>query len=319
MVIFVDRRWHRIGNKQELAKELASITGIPENYTLGYLRKEDFTVAERLSWAAHRLTSRIEGTAYCLLGLFGINIPLLYGEGPNAFRRFGEEILRKADDPTIFAHGSPSLAGMLPQSASDFRIIGDLHCPIYEHIHCEKSPIPLQPRYTVYADSMLLENVPSLVLLAGRLRSGERIIMSIVLLPYVGLDADPTKMTVVGLVRKEFGFDAGFWIRCGETDRNEAMAMVIPFRSTGLGRLWFLPAAITTKESFLVRPSSVDDTTYPLNPEEWFDIELPTWQVTAPVDDGERYNTIAHDFQSWGQRGMLKGLWVSQHLSICLH
>ena len=310
MVIFVDRGWHRIGNKQELAKELASITGIPENYTLGYLRNEDFSVAERLSWAAHRLTSRVEDRAYCLLGLFSINIPLLYGEGPNAFRRLGEEILRKADDPTIFAHGSPSLAGMLPQSASDFRIIGDSHCPIYEHIRCEKPQIPLQPRYTVYANSMLLENVPSLVILAGALRSGERMIMSIILLPSVGPGADSTKTTVVGLVCVENEWDAGVWIRCGVTDRNKAMAMVIPFRTTALGRLWLLPDAVTTNQSFLVRPSSTDDMTYPLNPEEWFDIEVPTWHVTNPVvsEDGDIPDT--DDLRACNETSMLEGMWV---------
>jgi hypothetical protein len=37
--------------------------------------------AEKMSWAARRQTSRIEDTAYCLMGLFNINMPLLYGEG----------------------------------------------------------------------------------------------------------------------------------------------------------------------------------------------------------------------------------------------
>lgn len=40
--------------------------------------------------------------AYCLLGIFDINMPLLYGEGTKAFKRLQEEIVRKIDDLTIF-------------------------------------------------------------------------------------------------------------------------------------------------------------------------------------------------------------------------
>jgi hypothetical protein len=38
------------------------------------------SVAERMSWAARRKTSRIEDIAYCL-GIFDANMPLLHGEG----------------------------------------------------------------------------------------------------------------------------------------------------------------------------------------------------------------------------------------------
>jgi hypothetical protein len=41
------------------------------------------------------MVTRIEDLAYCLLGIFNINMPLLYGEGPKAFRRLQEEIIRK--------------------------------------------------------------------------------------------------------------------------------------------------------------------------------------------------------------------------------
>lgn len=36
--------------------------------------------------------------AYCLLGLFGVNVPLLYGGGDNAFLRLQEEIMRRLED-----------------------------------------------------------------------------------------------------------------------------------------------------------------------------------------------------------------------------
>lgn len=71
-----------------------------------------FSIAERMSWAASRKTSRVEDEAYCLMGLFDINMPLIYGEGRKAFVRLQEELLTKSDDASIFAYLSreqPSL------------------------------------------------------------------------------------------------------------------------------------------------------------------------------------------------------------------
>ncbi|KAH8711817.1 hypothetical protein GQ44DRAFT_813277 [Phaeosphaeriaceae sp. PMI808] len=56
-----------------------------------------------MSWASSRETSRLEGNAYALLGIFGINMPLLYGEGEKAFVRLQEEIIKKSTDTSIFA------------------------------------------------------------------------------------------------------------------------------------------------------------------------------------------------------------------------
>lgn len=70
-----------------------------------------------MSWAAGRTTTRPEDEAYCLLGIFGINMPLIYGEGRNAFRRLQEEIIKRSNDLSIFAfehdeqHPSLLLAG----------------------------------------------------------------------------------------------------------------------------------------------------------------------------------------------------------------
>ncbi|KAK3678436.1 hypothetical protein LTR78_001733 [Recurvomyces mirabilis] len=62
-----------------------------------------YTVAARMSWAAHRCTTREEDQAYGLLGLFSIKMPLLYGEGTKAFLRLQEEILRLSADLSILA------------------------------------------------------------------------------------------------------------------------------------------------------------------------------------------------------------------------
>jgi hypothetical protein len=61
-----------------------------------------------MSWASQRETTRIEDLADCLMGLFGINMPTLYGEGNNAFLRLQLEILSSTDDESIFALSSPN-------------------------------------------------------------------------------------------------------------------------------------------------------------------------------------------------------------------
>ncbi|KAF2247258.1 HET-domain-containing protein, partial [Trematosphaeria pertusa] len=104
-VIFYDNEWNRIGSKFELAAVISKKTGIdketlrePEQM---YLR----SVAQRMSWASTRQATRIEDTAYSLLGIFDINMPLLYGEGKNAFVRLQQEILRNSSDQSLFAWG----------------------------------------------------------------------------------------------------------------------------------------------------------------------------------------------------------------------
>ena len=62
----------------------------------------------KMSWASARTTSRLEDMAYCLLGLFDVNMPLLYGEGIKAFERPQPEIIKKSDDESLFAWRRPA-------------------------------------------------------------------------------------------------------------------------------------------------------------------------------------------------------------------
>ncbi|KAM3421542.1 hypothetical protein BST61_g1931 [Cercospora zeina] len=60
-------------------------------------------IAQRMSWAAKRTTTRPEDMAYCLLGLFDVNMPLLYGEGgEKAFERLQLEMLSRSTDQSLF-------------------------------------------------------------------------------------------------------------------------------------------------------------------------------------------------------------------------
>ncbi|KAK8075526.1 HET-domain-containing protein [Apiospora hydei] len=82
----------RLGDKRTLESLIEDITGIPADALRGR-PLSDFSVFQRLAWANGRNTTRSEDKAYSLLGLFDIQIPLLYGEGQaNAMRRLREEI-----------------------------------------------------------------------------------------------------------------------------------------------------------------------------------------------------------------------------------
>ncbi|KAH9902580.1 heterokaryon incompatibility protein-domain-containing protein [Cubamyces lactineus] len=106
-VIFLSKTWHTLGSKHSLAKALSQVSGIKEGVLMRERADwlESVSVAERMSWAAHRQTTRIEDRAYSLMGIFGINMPTIYGEGPRAFMRLQEEILQRIPDQSIFAWG----------------------------------------------------------------------------------------------------------------------------------------------------------------------------------------------------------------------
>lgn len=135
-LIFYSREWKRLGTRNSLARCITRITGIDadlfKHATLGR-----YSIAQRMSWSSQRQTTRVEDQAYCLLGLFGITMPLLYGEGAMAFARLQEEIMRHSDDHSIFAwtpssHWSaatltvPALTGMLASSPADFANSGHI-------------------------------------------------------------------------------------------------------------------------------------------------------------------------------------------------
>jgi hypothetical protein len=107
-IYFFDRDWNYIGSKRDLFEDLSKITGISTSVLQHIQRLSSVAVAQRLSWAAYRNTTRIEDKAYSLLGIFDVNMPLLYGEEEKAFRRLQEEIIRSTADLSIFAWRMPS-------------------------------------------------------------------------------------------------------------------------------------------------------------------------------------------------------------------
>lgn len=93
-VTFFSAEGQRLGDKTSLEGLLHEITGIPIDALRGQTLSS-FSVDERFSWLGDRATKREEDLAYSMLGIFGVYLPLLYGEGEhNAFCRLREEINR---------------------------------------------------------------------------------------------------------------------------------------------------------------------------------------------------------------------------------
>ncbi|KAF1831216.1 hypothetical protein BDW02DRAFT_63089 [Decorospora gaudefroyi] len=149
-VHFFDRTWTFLGSRISLSSTLSDITGIDENLmTRGHEDRKScaseinsmssyrcqycaaiardlrillntLSVAQRMKWASRRATTRLEDTAYCLMGLFDVNMPLLYGEGEKAFYRLQAEIIKESNDHSILAFRSlqSDYTGYSPMLAS---------------------------------------------------------------------------------------------------------------------------------------------------------------------------------------------------------
>lgn len=109
-ISFFDKNWNYIGNLSQLRHDISKATGIDLSHLLHTFSRVGFgltrypSVVQKMSWASRRITSRGEGMAYCLLGIFNVNMPLLYGEGVRkAFYRLQIEIIKSSDNESIFA------------------------------------------------------------------------------------------------------------------------------------------------------------------------------------------------------------------------
>ncbi|KAI1411103.1 HET-domain-containing protein [Hypoxylon sp. FL1857] len=101
-VVFYNREWGEIGMKKDMKAIISEVTRIPAEM-MGPISMRLASIAQKMSWAASRTTTRIEDSAYCLLGIFDLNMPLLYGEGSKAFLRLQEELIKISNDQSIFS------------------------------------------------------------------------------------------------------------------------------------------------------------------------------------------------------------------------
>ncbi|KAI5985152.1 hypothetical protein EDD15DRAFT_1642599 [Pisolithus albus] len=130
---FFDKNWEFIGEKRELAETLEKITRIPIEVLRDGLKPGRFCVAQIMSWAADRKTTRVEDRAYSLIGLFGVAMSEHYGEGiQKAFHRLQKQIIQKEQysDHSIFAWNPEGqfgqLSGVLANDPNYFRSCHDV-------------------------------------------------------------------------------------------------------------------------------------------------------------------------------------------------
>jgi len=79
-VEFYSRDHVLLGDKVSLEQQIYEITGIAIEALRGH-SLQDFSIQERFRWVEKRQTTKAEDLVYCLLGIFNIYLPLIYGEG----------------------------------------------------------------------------------------------------------------------------------------------------------------------------------------------------------------------------------------------
>jgi hypothetical protein len=125
-VEFFSKDGERLGDKRSLIETLHEITGIAVQ-ALGGSPMTRFTVDERMRWAQGRNTKREEDAVYSLLGIFDVQMPLLYGEGQEkAWHRLRREIrehhsinLPVATGASFDSHNEEHNARCLPNTRTE--------------------------------------------------------------------------------------------------------------------------------------------------------------------------------------------------------
>jgi hypothetical protein len=122
---FFSHPWKCIGPRGKFKAQIQSSTRIPRrilNYGFRGLEEDNVLIAQAMNWAKDRQTTRVEDRAYSLLGIFGVFIPMLYGEGERSFIRLQAALLERSGDQSIFAwDGISSPCGLLAASPDNFR------------------------------------------------------------------------------------------------------------------------------------------------------------------------------------------------------
>ncbi|KAI0831884.1 hypothetical protein BC628DRAFT_1290092, partial [Trametes gibbosa] len=180
-MLFFARDWALLAARHELAQVITDVTGISPEFLApggeeGSSRVSPdrparsfraASIAQRFAWAAGRETTRAEDRAYSLMGLCGVNMPVLYGEGgAGAFRRLQLELLAQSADQTLFAWGArPAHSGdlaekpdlpftapgvLLATSPDDFRDARDLEPVSWETLVARSGNVALRNREPHY-------------------------------------------------------------------------------------------------------------------------------------------------------------------------
>ncbi|KAF1981870.1 HET-domain-containing protein [Aulographum hederae CBS 113979] len=114
-VEFFSKEGKRLGSRISLEQEIHKTTGVPVSALRGQQALSKFSVEERMSWAAKRTTTFVEDKVYCLLGIFDIFLPLIYGEGEAyATDRLRAEIRRRQVGQGTVSQQDLTVSSLLP-------------------------------------------------------------------------------------------------------------------------------------------------------------------------------------------------------------
>lgn len=226
-VWFYDSSWRYLGSKDDLQKELEEITSIDTDVlTKGTI--ETISIARRMSWAAKRQTTRIEDQAYSLLGIFDVNMPLLYGEGKRAFTRLQEEIMKISDDQSLFAWGLPDTCSTIQELLASFPQpkLKDMHGLFAD------SPADFSHTDRVQVLKDLHTTFPAMVT-----NSGVRIELQVFQVPQSQLQFAAIYCTLKGWFKHYLAFpmirwNSRWYARCGELVLIAVTDLVPPSSST---------------------------------------------------------------------------------------
>jgi len=227
---FFDQDWTFVGIKESLVNTLSWITGVKRGVLVGKDPPSSCSIAERMSWAADRSTTREEDMAYSLLSVFNINMPLLYGEGERAFFRLQEEIVRHEEDYTVLLWGDldsrpDAQAGFLARSPADF----SSHLTV---------PYFMKNGFRVYARCMW-SNARCIALTQARLR--EKDVVRLVDPEALLEKFEPPSITSRGLKLKLFCKDVAngellLWTFCVHADSGKLILIKLDATNTLLWR-----------------------------------------------------------------------------------
>ena len=122
---FYNVSWTQIGSRdRDLLQLIYEVTKIPKDILSAEYKLEarlkQCSIAKRMSWAAERRSRRPEDRAYSLMGIFAINMPMLYGEGTKAFVRLQEEIIKTSTDHSILVHANLGRGALFASGPSEF-------------------------------------------------------------------------------------------------------------------------------------------------------------------------------------------------------
>lgn len=144
---FFDAEWNLIGSREELLETISEITRI-DTRALKNAPLQGYSIAQRMSWAAGRHTTRPEDRAYSLLGVLDVSLDIRYGEGDKAFMRLQEEIIARSADQSLFAWGEPLTPQDKYEMQSKFPRVfkdGDLLAPSPDAFASASNIVPFFP------------------------------------------------------------------------------------------------------------------------------------------------------------------------------